>query len=131
MSARVLLLAALLLAGAAPRAEAQPLAHRFFVDSVGDSTFVFRVPSEAEWLRPGRAGIAVDPRRRDALVARFRVIAVERTRATALVTGQVTLVERDHVVLLEEPRRRFYRDPGFWAGTIVGAVLGALAALSF
>ena len=129
--ARVLLLAALLLAGGAATARGQAPAHRFFVDSVGDSTFVFHVPGDAEWLRPGRTGIAVDPRRRDALVASFRIIAVERARATALVTGQVTVLSRDHVALLEEPRRRFYREPGFWAGTILGAVLGAVAALSF
>ena len=112
----------------APREGAR--VHRFFVDSVMDSLFVFRVGPDARWLEPGQGGIAVDPRRRDALVARFRIVRVDRARVTALVTGQTTLLTRDDVALLDEPPRRFYRDAGFWAGTILGAVLGAVATLS-
>jgi hypothetical protein len=130
MIARAALLLALLLGGVAA-AGAQAPAHRFFVDSVADSTFVFHVSGGAEWLRAGQTGIAVDPRRRDALVARFRVLAVDRARVTALVTGQTTVLTRDHVALMAPPRQRFYRDAGFWAGTILGTVLGAVAALAF
>jgi hypothetical protein len=119
---------ALLLATAGPAA-AQPRVHRFLVDSVADSTFVFRVGQRGDWLRAGATGVAVDPARRDALVARFRVVSVSETRATALVTGQTTLVTRDHVALVEEPPTRFFRSGGFWGGTVLGAILGAAAAL--
>ncbi len=114
---------------AAP-AEAQQRTARFFVDSVADSTFVFRV-GNANWIRPGQSGIAVDPRQRDALVARFRVVEVTRDRATALVTGQTTFLTGDHVVLVEEPRRPFWRRDLFWKGSLVGLVLGVAAGISF
>jgi len=126
---RTVVAAIALLAGAAGGAEAQPRVHRFVVDSVTDSTFVFRFGPRAEWLRAGATGIAVDPTQRDALVARFRIVSVGEQRATALVTGQTTLVRRDHVALVEEPEPRFYRSGGFWGGTVLGAIIGATAAL--
>jgi hypothetical protein len=125
---RVVTALALLLAAAAPAA-AQPRVHRFVVDSVADSTFVFRVGPRADWLRAGSTGVAVDPARRDALVARFRVVSVSETRATALVTGQTTFVTREHVAVVEEPETRFYRSGGFWGGTLLGAIVGAAATL--
>ncbi len=137
MTRRLVLALGLLLLGGGAATDARgqtpesTRAYRFFVDSVADSTFVFRVGSGDRWLQPGQSGIAVDPRRRDALVARFRVMRVDRTRVTALVTGQTTVLTREHVVLLDEPRRRFYRDASFWAGTILGVLLGGVAALSF
>lgn len=111
-------------------AEAQQRTARFFVDSVADSTFVFRV-GDAHWIQSGQSGIAVDPRQRDALVARFRVVDVTRDRATALITGQTTFITGDHVVLVEEPRRPFWRRGMFWKGSVVGLVLGVAAGLSF
>ena len=129
MTLRRLVAGLALAVGAATPAAAQPRVHRFVVDSVADSTFVFRVGPQAEWLRAGVTGVAVDPARRDALVARFRVVSVSETRATALVTGQTTFVTRDHVAVVEEPPQRFYRSGGFWGGTVLGAILGAAAAL--
>ena len=116
-------------AAAAGPLGAQARAYRFVVDSVGDSTFVFLIGREAGWVRAGARGVAVDPRRRDALVARFRVLTVAETHATALVTGQTTFVTRDHVALLQEPPERFYKDASFWAGTVLGGLLGAVAGL--
>jgi hypothetical protein len=98
------------------------------VDIVADSTIVFHVAGEDGWVRPGQVGIAVDPRRRDALVARFRVLSVEQRRVVAVVTGQTTVLTPEHVALLDAPRRRFYQSRGFWAGTILGAIIGAAAA---
>lgn len=112
-------------------AAAQAHARRFMVDSVGDSTFVFHVGANDGWVRAGASGVAVDPRRRDALVARFRVLRVDDRVATALVTGQTTFLTTDHVALLEEPPRKFFRQGVFWAGAFLGGVLGAIAALSF
>ncbi len=122
--------ALILAAVSAAPAEAQQRTARFFVDSVADSTFVFRV-GDASWIRPGQSGIAVDPRQRDALVARFRVVEVTRERATALVTGQTTFLTGDHVVLVEEPRLPFWRRSLFWKGSLVGLVIGAAAGISF
>ena len=130
MRARIALVVALLLLGVSAAGQAQRPAHRYFVDSVADSTIVFHVSGEHGWVRPGHVGIAVDPRRRDALVARFRVLSVDRHRVVALVTGQTTMLTPEHVALLDEPRRRFYRTRGFWAGTFLGAIIGAVAGLT-
>lgn len=111
-------------------AQAQRHAARFFVDSVADSTFVFRV-GDARWLRRGQTGIAVDPRQRDALVARFRVVEVSTERATALITGQTTFLTNEHVALVDEPSRPFWRRGLFWKGSVVGVVLGLAAGLTF
>lgn len=127
---RVVLAVAAALLVASPAA-AQSHLRRFLVDSVGDSTFVFRIGPDDDWVQRGSSGIAVDPGRRDALVARFRVLGVRDHVATALVTGQATFVTTDHVALLEEPRRRFFRQGVFWAGAVLGGILGAIAALSF
>lgn len=126
---RPLVVAALLLAPAGPLA-AQAQAARFFVDSVGDSTFVFRVGGE-RWLRAGSSGIAVDPARRDARVARFTVLAVAAGRATALITGQTTFVTTDHVALLDVPRRPFWRERRFWAGLLIGGAFGGAIGSAF
>lgn len=120
----------LLTGGAAGRAGAQQETARFFVDSVADSTFVFRVGT-ARWLRGGSMGIAVDPGRRDARVARFRVLTVRDGRATALITGQTTFVTTDHVALVDVPRRRFWRDTRFWAGTVIGGIFGTALGTMF
>jgi len=129
MTVRTLAVGLALAAAAASPVAAQQRVHRFVVDSVGDSTFVFRVPATVGWLRAGHTGITVDPRQRDALVARFRVLNVGERRATALVTGQTAFITRDHIALVEEPPSRFFREGTFWAGSLLGAVLGAVGAL--
>ncbi len=104
---------------------------RFPVSSVGDTTLIFAQGRE-RWLRPGMTGIAVDPRKRDDLVARLRVLKVEAgTGVTALVTGQTTKLTVEHVVVVEEPTPRWYRRKAFWGGLLLGAALGATAGSQF
>jgi hypothetical protein len=100
-------------------------AARFQIDSVGDSTFTFGV-GEQDWVARRLRGIAVDPRRRDALVARFVVWRVEEGVATALITGETTRLRTEHVAVLRPPPRRWYRETRFWIGTAVGLVAGVL-----
>ena len=121
--ARLAVVLGLVAALAAPAA-AQRNAARFFVDSVADTTFVFRISPEDDWVRVGAVGVAVDPARRDALVAQFRVLSLWGNRATALVTGQTTFITTAHVAVLEPPRRRFFRQRNFWSGALVGLLLG-------
>lgn len=111
-------------------AAAQVKGWRFEITRTDDSTFVFPRLT-ANWVRPGQTGIAVDPRRHDALVARFRIVSVDSGRATALVTGQTTRVVVDHVAILEEPRRPWFRTVLFWGGVALGAVVGAVAGSQF
>lgn len=106
---------------------------RFEIVAVGDSTFAFLAPN-APWLTPGSSGIAVDPRRRDILVARFRVLARQADTATALVTGQTTRLITEHVALVSRPPAppivlRRIEQRRFWAGAAVGAVFGVIAGL--
>ena len=106
---------------------------RFEIVAVGDSTFAFLAPNAA-WLSAGSTGIAVDPRRRDILVARFRVIARQADTATALVTGQTTRLVTEHVALVARPPAppivlRRIEQRRFWAGAAVGAVFGVIAGL--
>ncbi len=113
---------------ALPRAtRAQEAAYRFEILTVGDSTFTFAVMRQS-WIRRGMRGIAVDPRRRDALIARFRVLAVANGEATALVTGQTTAVGTEHMALLQRPKRSWYVQPLFWIGAVLGGVVGAVVA---
>ena len=105
-------------------AQAQRTVVRFYVDSIADTTFSFRIAPGDDWVAVGATGIAVDPARRDALVARFRVISLWGDRATALVTGQTTFVTMNHIAILERPERRFYRLRSFWGGALFGAILG-------
>ena len=122
---RALLAGAVALAavGAAPAGAQQP-AYRFAVDSVTDSTFVIPIGASAAWVKRGTVGVAVDPRRRDALVARFRVLEVDGGRARVLVTGQTTFVTTEHVALLDPPPPRLWRSASFWAGIVLGAAAG-------
>jgi hypothetical protein len=105
-------------------AQEQP-PHRFEIEVTSDSTFAFAAGGNG-WVKRGMRGIAVDPRRRDALVARFEVLSVERGRASALVTGQTTRLEQEHVALLQRPGVPWYKRSAFWAGTVLGAVIGAV-----
>jgi len=125
--ARVGAVIALVLASV--RAEAQYRGVRFEITRVGDSTFSFASGNE-RWIKKGVVGIAVDPKRRDALVARFRVMAVAAGEASALVEGQTTNLRTDHVVILEEPKRPWMKQAAFWWGLVAGSALGASVALA-
>ncbi len=120
---------ALLLAmGALARpVQAQLKGVRFEIAAVGDTTLGFRSGTE-HWIKRGQSGIAVDPRKRDILVARLRVLGVDKAGyVTALVTGQTTAVTTDHVVLLQQAPPAWYRRRSFWGGLVLGAALGAAA----
>jgi hypothetical protein len=99
-------------------------AARFEIDSVTDSTATFRI-REARWVRPGLQSYVVDPRQRDALVARLRVVARDSGSATALVTGQVARVRADHFLLVVRPAQPWWASPRFWGGVLAGGALGA------
>jgi hypothetical protein len=72
----------------------------------------------------------VDPRRRDALIARFRVESVREGSATAVITGQTTAIIPEHVAVLDEPRRSGYRSPAFWIGILIGGALGFIGGMA-
>jgi hypothetical protein len=121
------LLVALLAAAILPGLAGAQVAHaRFDVDSVGDSTFTFSVGS-AVWVKRGQRGLAVDPSRGDALVAKFRVMVVRNDTATAEITGQTGRVARGQVALLQEPKARFYEQPAMWIAFGAGALIGYFA----
>jgi len=123
---RLLLAVTAAVALVARPAAAQELTQRFSISEVGDTTFTFAV-GNTRWVKPKQRGIAVDARERDALVARFRVLSVEQGVATALITGQTTRVTPSHTVMMQRPPERWYANPRFWAGTVVGLVGGVLA----
>ncbi len=112
-------------AGGAARADAQDTAQRFEITAVGDTTFQFAVPN-APWVMEGQQGIAVDPRRRDGLVARFRVMSVANGIADALILGQTQKVTTEHIALVTPPAPRFYSRWSFWSGLAAG-LLGGFA----
>lgn len=114
------------LALAARPAHAQEPSQRFSIDQVQDTTFTFAI-GRTRWVKPKQRGIAVDAVRRDALVARFRVLGVTGGVATALVTGATTRVTPLHTVIMVPPRQRWYANRVFWIGT-VGGLLGGTAA---
>lgn len=131
MRVRILLALALACAAGAPRAaRAQDNAVRFEIRTVGDSTFTFAAP-QAPWVARGQKGIAVDPRRRDGLVARFVVLGVDDGVANALILGQSQKVTTDHVVLLRPPRMHWYASKRFWVGALGGLAVGFAAGKSF
>jgi hypothetical protein len=111
---------------AAPELGAQQGAYRFGISSAGDSTFTFSV-SRNDWVKQGMRGIAVDPARHDALIARFVVTRVASDSAVALVTGQTTRMTTDFVALLERPEKAWYLRPAFWFGGVLGAIIGVVA----
>jgi hypothetical protein len=104
-------------------AEAQFRGVRFEITQVGDTTFRFP-RGTAAWVTPGRTGIAVDPRRRDVLVARFRVIRIDSGLVTALVTGQTTRVATEHIAVMSEPPKPWYKGITFWGGAVFGTIIG-------
>lgn len=126
---RMLGLVGFALALAVSSSGAQSRALRFEVETVGDSTFVFLVGNQP-WVRSALAGVVVDPRQRDALVARFRVIEVRDGQATALVTGQTTDVVTEHMALLEQPEQSWFVRRTFWGGMLLGLAAGIGAGLA-
>jgi hypothetical protein len=131
MRYRILLALALFAGLAAPRAVmAQDSAVRFEIRSVGDSTFTFAA-SQAPWVAKGQKGIAVDPRRRDGLVARFVVLGVDGGTANALILGQSQKVTTDHVVLLRPPQSHWYASKRFWGGALGGLAVGLVVGSAF
>ena len=120
-------IAVLALACAPVRARAQETAYRFEITNIGDSTVQISTERH-EWVREGQKGIAVDPVRHDALVARFTILHVdpEHKRALAIVTGQTTRLTTQHVALIARPGRKWYAQPTLWIGTAVGMVIGAV-----
>lgn len=111
----------------AAAADAQFRGVRFEITQVGDTTFRFP-QGRAGWVRPEMMGIAVDPRRRDILVARFRVARIDSGLVTAVITGQTTRVATDHIAVLAEPPKPWWKGVTFWGGTVFGIVIGALLA---
>ena len=99
---------------------------RFEITAVGDSTIEFSVRDQP-WVKAHLRGIAVDPRRRDMLVAQFEVLRVRDGVATALITGATTRVSVDHVAQLAQPPRPWWRAGSVWVAALVG--LGAGLAL--
>jgi len=122
---RWLLLVALVL-GPRPAA-AQFRGVRFEITQVGDTTFRFSRGSAA-WVRDKATGLVVDPRSRDAFVARFTVARVDSGLVTAVITGQRSRVATEHIAVMAEPPKPWYKGITFWAGTVFGVVIGALIA---
>ena len=102
-------------------------AARFELRPLTDSTVAF-TPAEARWVRVGLAGIAVDPTKGDALVARLRVLEVRGDEAIALVTGQTTRLVQGQVLLLVAPASPWWRERRFWWGAVAGAGVATLVA---
>ncbi|MEO7966171.1 MAG: hypothetical protein ABIT38_19895 [Gemmatimonadaceae bacterium] len=126
MSIRATVFAAALLAsGTATPAAAQLRGVRFEVTAVSDTTVTFRAGT-TRWVKDGDRGIAVDPRRHDALVARLRVVHLDKGSAIAIVTGQTTALSTEHIVVMEEPTHPWFRSRSFWSGLLAGAALGAV-----
>ena len=119
-------LAAGLVAGAPRAAGAQQVTARFEIASVGDSTFTFAIGPQ-RWVAQRHRGIVVDPARRDAMVARFRILGVRGDTVTALVTGQTTVVTTEHFVVMAPPTLPpLYKRSAFWTGTTLGGVVGLI-----
>ncbi|MES2523893.1 MAG: hypothetical protein V4617_14395 [Gemmatimonadota bacterium] len=103
-------------------------AARFEIESVDDSTARFRA-FEATWVRKGMMVYAVDPAKRDALVARLRITGADSGGLVALVTAQVTRVTTDHFLLAVKPKVPWYRTRTFWLGMLGGGVAGTTGAV--
>ena len=103
-------------------------AARFSIASTNDSMVTFNA-AEVTWLRVGMRGHAVDPARRDALIARLTIVRVDTAGVTASITGQVSQVGTTHVVLVARPRTSWWHQRLFWTGATAGAALGAAVAV--
>ena len=112
---------------AAPNAP-DPQLRRFDVVAAEDTTFTILIGGD-RWVRRGTVGVAVDPKRRDALVARFRVISRVGDSAIALITGQTTRLSSTDVALIREPVPGPLRQDAFWAGLFFGIAAGIAGVL--
>lgn len=120
----VVLVSSLVLLSPPRAAWAQQRDARFEITSVGDTTITFRA-GKLTWVVRSPSAIVVDPRRRDALVARLKVLSVSSSgEATAVVTGQTGRITTDHFVVAAEPRSRWYRNALLWMGTAFGLLAG-------
>ena len=113
-------------AGSAP--DPSDSQRRFAIVEVTDSTVTFLTP-RARWLRVGAYGIAVDPRQRDALVGRLRVLRRSGDSSVALVTGQTARMSTDYVAIFRRPSTPTLRQRTFWGGLATGLIVGAGMAL--
>ena len=104
-------------------AGAQDRSVRFEIVSVTDTSLTFRVGT-AEWVKSGKEGVSVDPRKRDALIARFRVTDVRAGQATAVVLGQTAPLSVDHTAVLAEPEVRSWQRRSFWGALLIGIAAG-------
>jgi len=123
---RIVLAVAVCVLMAVPAAPigAQSRDYRFEITSVADTTVTFKA-GRLTWVVRSPSTVVVDPKRRDALVARLKVLSVSSTgEATALVTGQMGRITTEHFVIAAEPKSRWYRNPMLWMGTGLGLVLG-------
>jgi hypothetical protein len=108
----------------ASRVRAQDRDVRFEITSVGDTTVTFRA-GRMTWVVRSPQAIVVDPRRRDALVARLKVLSVSSEGdATAVVTGQTGRITTDHFVVAQQPPERWYKSPALWMGLTFGLLAG-------
>ena len=106
------------------RSHAQDRDVRFAITNVGDTTVTFQA-GKMTWVVRSPKTIVVDPRRRDALVARLRVLSISSTgEATAVVTAQSGRITTEHVVSAVEPSRRWYRSAYLWMGAAFGLLAG-------
>ena len=101
---------------------------RFTIVAVTDSTVTLIAPRE-RWMRRGAYGIAVDPRQRDALVGRLRVLSRAGDSTIALVTGQTTRMSTDYVAIFRRPATPTIRQRVFWGGLFTGLAAGVGAVL--
>jgi hypothetical protein len=105
-------------------ARAQDRDVRFAITAVGDTTITFNA-GRMTWVVRSPRAIVVDPRRRDELVARIKVLTVSsKGDATALVTGQTGRITTDHFVVAQEPPSRWYKNMYLWMGAALGLVTG-------
>ena len=106
------------------RLAAQDRDVRFEITAVGDTTVTFRA-GRLTWVVRSPRAIVVDPRRRDAAIARLRVLSVSSAgEAVAVVTGQTGRITTDHFVIAQEPPTRWYKSLGLWVGLTLGLVAG-------
>lgn len=108
---------------AASRGQAQDYQMRFEIVAPTDTTFTF-VLGDARWVKKGMAGTVVDPRQRDALVARFTVDRIDERMARAIITRTTTGITVFHAALLRVPKKSWWRDKFLWIGTAVGLAIG-------
>ena len=123
-----MLVAVIALVPAAARAQQNEV--RFAITAVGDSTVTFGTAGSG-WVAAGQTGIVIDPRRSDALVARFRILRVRGGRAEALITAEAAQLEVGQSAILTRPPVSFYRGRDFWLGVLLGAAGGVLIGAAF